>query len=92
MVVFSWWLTCWSLSSGIVCDVNGNRRIEPSVEWAGVYERDINSQKRLRFALDCLADQDTFLLNSNKLHQVVKIFCSEIFKICALRFFPSKKT
>ncbi|HPW93646.1 MAG TPA: Ig-like domain-containing protein [Fibrobacteraceae bacterium] len=54
-------------------DVNGNRRIEPSVEWAGVYERDIELTETFKDSLwIALADQDTSLLELQQITQVGK--------------------
>ena len=43
-------------------DANGNRRIEPSVEWAGLYEKDITLTETFKDSIwIALADQDTTL-------------------------------
>lgn len=52
-------------------DANGNRRIEPSVEWAGLYERDIVLDEQFKDSVwIALADQDTTHLELESITQL----------------------
>ncbi|MFA6623040.1 MAG: Ig-like domain-containing domain [Fibrobacteraceae bacterium] len=51
-------------------DANGNQRIEPSVEWAGVADKDLNLTPEMKDSLwIVLADQDTSLLSLESVTQ-----------------------
>ena len=74
-------------------DVNGNRRIEPSVEWAGLYEKDITLTEAFKDSIwIALADQDTTLLELSQVSQVGKNLLQANFsRSLDLEHFFSKK-
>lgn len=75
-------------------DANGNRRIEPSVEWAGLYEKDITLTETFKDSIwIALADQDTTLLELLQVSQVGKNLLQANFSrpLDLERFFSKKR-